>query len=331
MDHSSYMQRCRELALLGRGKVGNGALVGSVLVRGDEIVSDGYHISYGNLHAERISLEKFEQKIESSDVLYTTLEPCCHHGKTPPCTDYIIERGVKTVVFGMEDPDERVAGQGNEILRKAGITVIGPVDRALHERMSRGFMSVRTKKRPWITLKKAMTKDGRTANANGERLIITDKDQDVWSHTFLRSESDAILVGVQTIVRDNPLLNTRLSQVKYSQEGLNPYRVILDPHLRIPLDAHVITDDERHRTMVITSDANKAEHAVSVLRDRGVRVLFVPTEAGDFVLPELWKQLLTPVGEYHGLTSVLIEGGQRTWDIFKGGGVVDEEVVLMGQ
>ncbi len=326
-----YMQRCRELALLGRGNVGNSALVGAVLVRNGAIIAEGHYVSYSNLHAERILLQKFEQKIESSDVLYTSLEPCCHHGKTPPCTDIIIERGVKHVVYGMQDPDERVAGKGIAQLRAAGIEVIGPVDRALNEHVSRGFISARTKKRPWITLKKAVTQDGRIANADGSPLRITNDEQDIWSHTHLRSQVDGIIIGSHTIETDNPQLNTRLTQEKYSQEGLEPYRIILDSALKIAGTSRVLTDDQRHRTIVITSPENAGSPKAMELQSKGVRIMAVPAEHdGTFVLPELWKVLLTPAGDYIGLTSLLIEGGQRTWDVFAKAGVVDEEVTLMG-
>lgn len=331
MDHSFYMQRCRELALLGRGKVGNGALVGAVLVRNNQVIAEGYHESYGNLHAERMLLQKFDQKIESTDVLYTSLETCCHHGKQPPCTDIIIDRGVTHVVYGMQDPDVRVAGQGNELLRTAGVSVIGPVDRAVNERLCRGFVTVRTKQRPWIVLKSARTPDGRIANADGTPMNITSEEQNAWSHTNLRSEVDGIVVGINTVLRDNPQLNTRLSQTLYSQEGLNPYRIVLDTNGKMPLDAHVVTDDQKHRTIVIVSPESEKSETVSALKDRGVRVFAVPVGAdGVFDLPELWKVLIAPVESYTGLTSLLIEGGQRTWDIFKNAGVVDEEVTLMG-
>lgn len=332
MDHSRYMQRCCELALLGRGKVGNGALVGAVLVRDGNIIAEGYYIEYGNSHAERMLLEKFDQEIRSTDILYTSLEPCCHQGKTPPCTDIIIERGVKHIVYGMQDPDQRVAGQGTATLRKAGIEVIGPVDRALCERLSRGFVTVRTKNRPWITLKKAMTKDGRTANASGPRLMITNAEQDAWAHTYLRSEVDGIVVGVHTIETDNPQLNTRLTQKKYSQEGLEPYRIIFDVHARIPLDAYVVTDDQKHRTIVVVSSEAQDSESAKALRDRGVRVVVVPVDAqGMFVSSELFKTLITPAGDYTGLTSLLIEGGARTWEYFQKAGCIDEEVTLMGK
>ncbi len=307
-------------------------MVGAVLVRKGAIIAEGNYVSYSNLHAERILLQKFEQKIESTDVLYTSLEPCCHHGKTPPCTDIIIERGVRHVVFGMQDPDERVAGKGNAALRAAGIKVIGPVDRALNERLSRGFISVRTKHRPWIVLKKAITPDGRIANPDGSPLRITNDEQDVWSHTMLRSEVDGIIIGAHTIETDNPQLNTRLTQEKYSQEGLDPYRIVLDSSLKIPENSRVLTDNQRNRTIVIVSPENSGSPKAKELQSRGVRIMSVPAgHDGTFVLPELWKALLTPVGDYTGLTSLLIEGGQRTWDVFQKAGVVDEEVTLMGK
>ncbi len=324
MNHADAMHRCLELAALGRKSVGNGALVGAVLVRDGKIIAEGYHRAFGEAHAERALLESFTDPIEPDDVLYVNLEPCCHHGKTPPCTDSIIERGIKHVVYGMSDPDSRVAGQGIAALSEAGISAEGPVLRAECEWLNRGFISVRTKQRPWITLKSAMTHDGRTANADGSRLLITSKEQDVWSHTFLRARHDAILVGVQTVINDNPTLDARLSD----HSDYHPWRIILDPQGRIPHDAKVVSDDHASSTIIIVDPT--AEKNVELLQKNGVHVFEVSVKDGAFVWEELWKVLLASDGYFQGVTSLLVEGGKKTWSTFNEADFFDIRVELTG-
>jgi diaminohydroxyphosphoribosylaminopyrimidine deaminase/5-amino-6-(5-phosphoribosylamino)uracil reductase len=293
MLHESFIRRCLELAERGRHLVGNGAMVGAALVREDRIVVEGFFDGRGP-HAECVVLEKFDQKIRSTDVLYVTLEPCVPHPskKTPGCAPRIIESGIKHVVIGMLDPDTRVSGRGAALLREAGLHVDVGVLRQECEWLNRGFVSVRTKGRPWITLKRAQTPDGRIANDDGSPLKITSPEQDAWSHTFLRATHDAILVGVQTIISDDPSLNTRFDQKKRPFLGL---RVVVDPHDRVPKTAKVLTDEYRDRTLVVRDASWDA----------------------------LWQQLLD-----RGVTSVLVEGGQRTWDAFRRAGYYDEDVIL---
>lgn len=344
------MSRCLELASLGWGAVGNGALVGAVLVRDGAIISEGAHLKYGNSHAERHLLEKFDHKIRSTDTLYVNLEPCCPGPgkKNPPCTDILLERGIRHVVIGMTDPDPRVAGKGIQLLRAQGVIVKGPVLRASCEYLNRGYISLRQRHRPWIIVKSARARDGTICNADGTTKKITSLQQDVWSHTFLRARVDAILVGVNTTVIDDPILNTRLVQKKFVNSKLtlnrdeenmntnndqcNPKRLILDPHLRIPLSAQVVTDDAKHRTMILTSEAATQLRSakLSQLRDGGIDVRVLPVIDGRFDWNALWKELITPSGDYHGIASILVEGGQRTWDAFNEAGFVDEEVTLMG-
>ncbi len=338
------MHRCLTLAALGRGRVGNGAMVGAVLVRNGKIIAEAFHEGFGKAHAERGLLESFRGMVEPEDVLYVNLEPCCHQAKTPPCTDVIIERGVKHVVYGMQDPDTRVAGQGTETLRKAGVEVIGPIERAMCEYLNRGFSVVRKMNRPFITLKMAHDRAGRISNENGSPLKITSDDQDAWSHTWLRAKHDAILVGVQTVINDNPLLNTRfMRNAELSiQSGLgknskklsnknsiqySPIRIILDPQLRTPIDAQVcdVTDQQ---TIICVSDSSLLDQSakVSQLESKGVQVKAVKTnKSGGFEWDSLWQVLLA-----QGITSVLVEGGARTWQRFRGAGVVDQEVTLIG-
>ncbi len=343
--NENFLYRTLQLATLGRGKVGNGALVGAVLVRDGVIIAEAFHTGFGKPHAERLLLENFDQEIRSNDVLYVNLEPCCHHGKTPPCTEIILNRGIKKVVYGIGDPDPRVSGRGIGILRSKGVDVEGHVLRASCERLNRGFLAVRRKSRPWITLKMAKARDGKIANSDGSPLKITSDEQDVWSHAYLRSQSDAILVGVGTVEKDDPQLTIRyaknddmnieksLIKNKKSEymdiDHPQPWRIILDPQLRIPLESKVVTDALRDRTIIITSD--DALPQASTLRAREVKIFNVPSTDGHFAWDALWKTLTTPVDGFDGLMSILVEGGERTWKIFRDAGMVDEEVVLVGE
>lgn len=322
------MHRCLELAREGRGCVGNGALVGAVLVRDGVIIAEGLHTGFGKPHAERQLLEKFEQKISSSDTLYVNLEPCCHHGKTPPCTDIIIDRGIKHVVYGMRDPDQRVSGQGIAALQNAGVDVTGPVERAACEWLNRGFISVRTKGRPWITLKQAIAADGSISNPDGSPKAITSAAQNAWSHARLRATHDAILVGVGTILSDNPQLTVRDTEV-----AVRPRRIVLDPHGRIPSDAKVLTDEHHARTIVVgcTGSAGFAQ-AKDALLQTGVTLLEVDMTAdSSLALHQLWPQLLSLDGGAGGITSILVEGGRKTWLFFRSAGVLDMQVILAGK
>ena len=324
--HPTFMHRCLTLAALGRGSVGNGALVGSVLVRDGKIIAEGHHQAFGKSHAERSLLENYSGDILPTDILYVNLEPCCHTGKQPPCTDIILERRIKHVVIGMQDPDVRVAGKGIEILRKSGVTVEGPVLRAECEWLNRGFVSVRTKQRPWITLKMAHTIDGRIANADGSKLASTSPEQNVWSHTHLRMTHDAILIGVQTEINDNPRLDTRLAQLS---SGYQPWRIILDPHARIPQVARVLIDEHAARTIVLVAEEKMAD--AQSFSKKGALVFPLTMVGGSFDWEMLWKALLSSNGSFNGVTSVLVEGGQRTWDLFKKAKMVDMEVSLIGE
>jgi len=221
--------------------------------------------------------------------LYVNLEPCCHHGKTPPCTDITIGKGIKKVVFGMYDPNPQVSGKGIEALKSAGVEVIGPVLPELCERFNRGYVSVQTKCRPWITLKRAQTRSGQIANKDRSPLKITDQSQDEWSHTRLRARHDAILVGVQTVINDDPELT-----VRFGDTNFQPIRVVLDPNGRIPADAKI----------------------------RGKNTMIIDYK---FMLDDLCEILVKK-----GITSVLVEGGERTWGSFRDSGMVDEEVILIG-
>lgn len=348
MPHSPFLYRCLALADQGRGYVGNGALVGAVLVRDGVIIAEGYHAAFGHVHAERDLLQRYTDEILPHDILYVNLEPCCPSPtkKTPPCTDIIFERGIRNVVYGMHDPDVRVAGKGIEILQSHGVIVMGPVESVLCERLNRGFVSVRTQGRPYITLKKAMMPDGRISNVDGSSLKITSDEQNAWSHTWLRSTHDAILVGVGTVIADDPRLDIRLAsptpspsppstgsgQAGRGERQFNPWRIVLDRTLRIQPDARVVTDDNRHRTIIVHGAI--VDHDMNMtydyLREQGVRLIEIPIIDDAFDWNALWQALITPDHDYHGLTSILVEGGTKTWEMCKQAGMMDEEIILMG-
>ena len=349
VNHEYFMHRCIDLASHGRGNVGDGALVGAVLVRDGQVRAEGWHQAYGGPHAERELLNNFDQKISSNYIMYVSLETCCHHGKTPPCTRQIIERGLKTVVYGMLDPDPRVAGKGILELKASGVNVIGPVLSSCCKRFNRGYISVRTKHRPFIMLHIAQTASADIANPNGSPVKITSNVQDRWTHEFLRARCDAVLAGVGTIIADDPILN-----IRFVQSNSHVYRLILDPNFRIPINAKVVTGDLARDTILIVNQGslgslqnppphysgfrqiaqqdsmmNKSRKA-EILKKRGVRIFEVLMKDGFINFEDLWRKLLTPSQEYHGLTSILVEGGPRTWKAFRDAGLVDEEVTLVG-
>lgn len=324
-----YIARCLALAERGRGCVGTNPLVGAVLVRKGRIIAEGWHRGFGQDHAERGLLGSFNQSLEADDVLYVNLEPCCHHGKTPPCTDALIERGVKHVVYGMEDPNPEVAGRGIALLREAGVTIRGPVSPEACLRLNRGFVSLKQQGRPWITLKCARTQGGAVANPDGSPLKITSPAQDAWSHMWLRARHDAIAVGINTVLSDDPQLTVRISNKNLDQTFPQPLRLIFDPHLKIPLTAKVIAGGAGTGTALVTAP-NADMKRVKQLSERGVRVFMVPMEAHGFAWEALWKLLTTPQQDFHGIASVLLEGGPSTWEFFRKAGMVDEEVILVG-
>jgi diaminohydroxyphosphoribosylaminopyrimidine deaminase/5-amino-6-(5-phosphoribosylamino)uracil reductase len=208
----------------------------------------------------------------------------------------------------MMDPDERVSGQGKHQLIDSGVQVTGPVLRSQCERLNRGYISLRTKNRPYITLKRAQTFEGNVANADGSTLSITSQNQNKWSHANLRATHDAILVGVQTVIADDPQLTNRISTYQ-------PIKIILDPDLRIPRDAKLIDN----RTIIITQkDAEPIGDA---------KVITVPIIDNHFDWDVLWNQFST----FHfPLSTILVEGGPKTWDAFWKASLVDEEVILIG-
>lgn len=323
-------------------------MVGAVLVRDAKIIAEGFHAEFGKAHAEQELVQKFDptsprglrgasQKNCSTDTLYVNLEPCCHTDKkTPPCTDIIMKSGVEHVVFGMRDPNPKVSGKGFAALKKAGVRVTGPVLEDECLRLNRGFVSLQKNHRPWITLKIARTIDGKIANDDRSMMKITNDEQNAWSHEFLRARHDAILVGVGTILTDDSRLTVRReappTPTPTSPEGggeTQPYRIVLDATLQIPLTAKIVTDTHVSKTIIVcVPEAESAKK--SDLRGRGVQVMECPMQDGIFDFSALWRVLTAPKDFFYGISSILIEGGPKTWESFRGAGMFDEEVTLVG-
>jgi diaminohydroxyphosphoribosylaminopyrimidine deaminase / 5-amino-6-(5-phosphoribosylamino)uracil reductase len=335
VDHAHFLHRCLALAERGRETVGINPMVGAVLVREGAITAEAFHERFGGPHAEALLIKSFEQIFRPDDVLYVNVEPCCHRDKkTLPCTSAIIEAGIRCVVVGMRDPNPAVAGKGILELQTHGIEVVGPVERARSEWLNRGFVSLMTKERPWVTLHRAQTADSRIANPDGSPLKITGEEQDEWCHRRLRATHDAILVGVGTILTDDPLLTVR----HMPSTRFQPLRIVLDPRFRIPLRARVLEGVSAQKAIVCVQETDEAEmteetkEKYAELLRRGVRVLQLPfTAEGCFDWRSLWKALTTPTTDFFGIASVLVEGGSRTWEHFRRSGMVDCEVTLVGR
>lgn len=300
MPASRYMQRALALASRATGDTSPNPLVGAVIVAHGKIVGEGYHHRAGAPHAERQALKAAGTRARSA-TMYVTLEPCAHQGKTPPCTPALIAAGVARVVVALEDPDKNVRGKGIEQLRRAGIAVeVG--DRADQAReLNRAYLKQRVTGRPFVTLKIAQTADGYMARAKDERTRITGARSARFTRQ-LRIENDAVMVGVDTVIIDDPLLT-----VRPPKRRAVPYvRIVVDSHGRTPLTARVVRTARRTRTIVATTRA--MPHAKRrQLKACGVEVLMCDADrAGRVDLDDL----LVKLGR-RGTLSVLCEGGPR--------------------
>lgn len=294
--------------------------VGAVLVEPgtDRILSVGITQPGGRPHAEPVALAAVGEAARGA-TLYVSLEPCSHHGRTPPCVDAIVASGVARVVTALEDPDPRVAGRGHHLLREAGIAVTAGVGAREAARSHQGHVSRVTRGRPWLTLKLARTRDG-FAGARERRLLITGASANERSH-LLRAHADAILVGVGTVLADDPRLDVRLPGLF----GRSPLRVVLDSTLRTPLEAHVVaTARERPTWLLCGPDAPVAVEAGLV--GSGCQVIRLPASAAGRV------DLAAALGELgaRGITRVLCEGGPSLADALAEGDLVDDMVLLTG-
>lgn len=300
--HLHFMTLALRLAAKGRGKTSPNPMVGSLVVKNGRIVGRGYHQGSGQPHAETLALKQAGPRARGA-TLYVTLEPCCHLLKrTPPCVPAIIQSGVREVVVAMTDPNPLVKGRGHAALRRAGITVTTGLAREEAAELNRAYLHWVTTGRPYVTLKAGMTLDGKVATAKGESRWITGPLARRDAHR-LRSQADAVLVGVGTVLTDNPTLTARLSDRPLKLALRQPLRVVLDSQLRTPLKARVCANQDQARTLIATT-SRAARSRRRSLELAGVEVVSLSTKKGHVS----FLALLTLLGK-RGITSVLIEGG----------------------
>lgn len=304
-----WMKRALHLAERGRGTTSPNPMVGAVLVKEGRVVGEGYHARAGEDHAEIVALKKAGAEAKGA-TLYINLEPCTHYGRTPPCAPALIEAGVKRVVIGMEDPNPVVQGKGVALLREAKLEVKVGVCQEASKILNEAFSKYIQSGQPFISLKVASTLDGKIATRYGESKWITGEESRRFVHR-LRSDVDGVLVGVGTVLRDDPLLTARI------RKGRDPRRIVLDSRLRTPEKAKVIQEDPEKTILATTPFA--PEERIHAFVKKGVNVLIVDPSQGRVDL----RSLLQRLGEMK-MTSLLVEGGGQVNGSFLIEGLVDK-------
>lgn len=300
MAEEQFMKRAIELAKQGAGWTAPNPLVGAVVVKNGRVIGEGYHRKYGELHAERNALAACSED-PAGATLYVTLEPCCHYGKTPPCTEIIIEKKIAKVVIGSRDPNPKVAGKGARILREHGIEVVEDYMREACDALNPVFFHYITTKTPYVVLKFAMTLDGKIATRTGASKWITGEAARNHVHQ-LRSRYAGILAGIGTVLADDPMLNCRIDGAH------QPLRIILDSHLRIPMGSRLVRSAKEYPLLIVCNesirDREEGASRIQKLEEAGAKVWTLPEKNGH---PDL-NVLMQRLGE-EKIDSVLIEGG----------------------
>jgi len=291
-----YMRRALALAEKAAGRTSPNPMVGAVLVRRGKVIATGYHRKAGGPHAEIHALRRAGVNARGA-TLYLNLEPCSHYGRTPPCVDAVIAAGVKEVVAGMTDPNPLVSGRGLRRLRRAGIRVRSGFLETKSRALNEAFTKYITRKRPFSLLKLAATLDGKIATSTGSSRWVTGEKARRRVHE-LRNRFDAVMVGVGTVVADNPQLTCRI------RGGRNPVKVILDPRLRIPLNARVLKQPGK---TIIVAGENVSRAKQKAIEKRGAEIWRFPAPRNGIALAAVLKRIAE-----QGLVSVLIEGGAVT-------------------
>jgi diaminohydroxyphosphoribosylaminopyrimidine deaminase/5-amino-6-(5-phosphoribosylamino)uracil reductase len=316
LEDEIFMEKALILARRGLGKTSPNPMVGALVVKGRKILGKGYHRKYGGAHAEVIALRNVKGDVRGAST-YVTLEPCCHHGWTPPCVDALVGAGISRVVIGTPDPNPRVNGKGIQSLLNNRIQVkVGVLEERCRE-LNEAYFKYIQKGIPLITLKFAQSLDGRIATKTGHSQWISSPESLRLGHT-LRSIHDGVLVGIGTILADNPSLTVRLTK------GKNPRRIIVDGRLRIPLRAKVLNDEEVDKTIIVATErANRGK--VQSLKNLGAEILWAEkNQRGEVDM----KDLLGKLGRM-GITSVLVEGGAKIITSFLTERLADKIVIVM--
>ena len=294
MQDKEYMKKALLLAKKGQDFVSPNPLVGAVVVKNGKIIGQGYHQKYGDLHAERKALESCIQSPQDA-TMYVTLEPCCHFGKTPPCCDAIINSGIKKVVVATLDPNPLTSGKGIKALKTAGIQVVVGVLERESQAMNEVFFHYIKTKTPFVVMKYAMTADGKIATATGKSKWITGEKARENVHKD-RSRYSAIMVGVQTVIADNPMLTSRIENAK------NPVRIICDTSLRTPINSQIIKTSNNIKTIIATSSTNN--ELKEKFKNQGCKIIEIPQKNSHIDLQVLMQKL----GQTQ-IDSILLEGG----------------------
>jgi diaminohydroxyphosphoribosylaminopyrimidine deaminase/5-amino-6-(5-phosphoribosylamino)uracil reductase len=314
MDDQQWMKRALRLAEKGRGRTSPNPMVGAILVKDGKVVGEGYHAKTGEAHAEIIALQQAREEARGA-ILYLNLEPCTHYGKTPPCAPQVIEAGVKRVVIGMEDPNPLVKGKGIEILRKAGLDVAVGILEKECRRVNEAFCKYILKKEPFVILKVAATLDGKMATRNGDSKWISGEASRRFVHK-LRDQVDGVMVGIGTVLKDDPLLTARI------RGGRDPYRIVLDSRLKVPEEAKVIGTSPSKAIIATTELAPKDK--IEKFEKRGVQVLVLDSKEGRVNL----KSCLSKLGEI-GMMNLLVEGGSQVNGSFLDEGLIDKLLLFL--
>jgi len=294
MNDEFYMKTALSLAALGCGHVNPNPMVGAVIVKNGKIIGKGFHEKYGEAHAERKALAACSSPPDGA-VMYITLEPCCHYGKTPPCTDAIIESGIRKVVVGILDPNPLVSGKGVEILRQSGVEVVtGALEKECAELNEVFFHYIKTNT-PYVVMKYAMTMDGKIAAYTGKSRWITGVAARNKVHMD-RLRYSAVMVGVGTVVKDDPLLTCRI------ENGRNPVRVVCDTNLRTPLDSQIVSTANDVPTIIATASTDNEIRKKYI--DKNCEIITVSKKGDHIGLNELMDKLAEKK-----IDSILLEGG----------------------
>ena len=304
-----YIQRCIELARLGQGLVAPNPMVGAVIVNNNKIIGEGFHHCFGEAHAEVNAINAVQDKsLLRNSTIYISLEPCSHHGKTPPCSDLIIEMGIPRVIIGCQDTHSKVSGKGIDKLKKAGIEVqVGILEKECRE-LNKRFFTFHERQRPYVILKWAQTKDGyldKIRNTNDQVVNwISAPETKALVHKW-RSEEQSILVGRKTVENDNPSLTVR------EFRGVNPTRIIIDSQLQLSKELNIFSDDAP--TIIFNRTRNEVKGMIEWIK--------ISETNTELILEELYKR---------NILSVFVEGGSRTLQYFIFGNVWDEARVIVG-
>ncbi|MEJ8554722.1 bifunctional diaminohydroxyphosphoribosylaminopyrimidine deaminase/5-amino-6-(5-phosphoribosylamino)uracil reductase RibD [Tepidibacter sp. Z1-5] len=294
---SKYMKRAIELALKGKGYTSPNPLVGAVIVKEGRIIGQGYHEHYGKAHAEVNAVNNACEDVTGA-TMYVTLEPCSHFGKTPPCAQLLIDKKIKKVIIGMMDPNPIVAGRGIKLLRENRIEVTVGVLEEEVKKMNEIFIKYISKKLPFCILKTAMTLDGKIATSTGDSKWITNEKSREYVHE-IRHQVSGIMVGIGTVLADNPSLTTRLED----KEGVDPVRIIVDTKGRIPLESKVLNINSKSKTIIATTE--KADkNKLKLIKEKKAEIIITPLKNNQVDLGYLIQKL----GEMK-IDSILIEGG----------------------